>query len=289
MSSTASQLDECLVLVRAVLQSEPDLIIGSLTSLGPACWERWLSIGLEARAISQDWGRRSGSGLPPLDLEPVRSVTVSEATAALATSIVGPVGGNTDGCAAGPSDAATQHAHCPQESSSQPVADTGLARVRASPSQSGTIHGRPGHFVPDSERAARAASRRCRVSSSVRQQPPASARSVSRRPSRPSPDLVDAPYDVERWGHVKFFMGGYTALHSAVGDEGDLPPSYRQFFRPLHPRRERRLPKSLRNYGHTLDGFCLHLCSACSEYSCSRVVSFSHNRGHSGHYCPGCH
>ena len=69
------------------------------------------------------------------------------------------------------------------------------------------------------------------------------------------------------------------------GDSGDSPPYYRRFFRALH----RRLPKSLRDYNHTLDGYCLQLCPACGTYSCSRSVSFSHNRSHSGHDRPSCH
>ena len=150
--------------------------------------------------------------------------------------------------------------------------DPDIARVLRSAGQPGTIGGKPGHLH-------RSSSARASV-----------ARAPSRRRrSQPAVDLQPPPYDIEANGHVRYHRGLYVALRSASGDTGDLPPGYRSFFRPLHPRRDSRLPRSLRAYNHTLDGYCLEPCPECSAYSCSRCVSFSHFRSHSGHECPGCH
>ncbi|CAE7497609.1 unnamed protein product [Symbiodinium sp. KB8] len=46
-----------------------------------------------------------------------------------------------------------------------------------------------------------------------------------------------------------------------------------------------RLPKVLRDHGHSLSGYCTAPCRARCGYACGRPVSNTSRRGHSGHYC----
>ena len=49
-----------------------------------------------------------------------------------------------------------------------------------------------------------------------------------------------------------------------------------------------RLPKVLRDHGHSLSGYCTAPCRARCGYACGRPVSNTSRRGHSGHYCAAC-
>ena len=49
-----------------------------------------------------------------------------------------------------------------------------------------------------------------------------------------------------------------------------------------------RLPKVLRDHGHSLSGYCAAPCRARCGFSCGRPVSNTSRRSHGGHYCSQC-
>ena len=49
-----------------------------------------------------------------------------------------------------------------------------------------------------------------------------------------------------------------------------------------------RLPKVLREHGHSLSGYCAAPCRARCGFCCGRPVSNTSRRSHSGHYCSQC-
>ena len=65
------------------------MVISTLVSLGPHAWERWLTLGVEARAVSQDWGRIARSDLPPLDFGTIQRNDVPSRCPVSATEIDG--------------------------------------------------------------------------------------------------------------------------------------------------------------------------------------------------------
>ena len=92
---------------------------------------------------------------------------------------------------------------------------------------------------------------------------------------------------------VGFNSGIFYARISAVGAQGFLPPTvpYSRAFAPLSAARDPRLPASLRQHGHQLEGFCLCLCPVCQRQACSRSLTLTKPGGawHTHHECPRCH
>ena len=92
---------------------------------------------------------------------------------------------------------------------------------------------------------------------------------------------------------VGFNSGIFFARLTAVGERGFLPPTvpYSRAFPPLSAARDPRLPASLRQHGHQLEGFCLCLCPRCRMQACSRSLTLTKpgDAWHTHHECPRCH
>ena len=63
----------------------------------------------------------------------------------------------------------------------------------------------------------------------------------------------------------------------------EVPSHVLPLRRPLQ-----RLPKVLREHGHSLSGYCAAPCRARCGFCCGRPVSNTSRRSHSGHYCSQC-
>ena len=89
---------------------------------------------------------------------------------------------------------------------------------------------------------------------------------------------------------VAVHRGFCIAPFDLVGQFGDLPPGSPEFqvFRRLSSGRHNRLPRSLRDHGYQVSGYCLEPCVTCS-LACSRVVAVGARKDHDRHECPNCH